>query len=98
MNDKPKRSDTNLTETMAAKIDIEPVSDPAGEKRIADLVSALEGVTDFRIENGVVHVSYDPLTSSEKKIAHAVSAAGGKVKAADSETEAPHPDLPQQPR
>jgi len=97
MNDEPHRSDTNSTETMAAKIDIEPVSDPAGEKRIADAVSALEGVIDFRIENGAVHVSYDPLTTSEKKIAHAVSAAGGKVKAVDSETEVPHPDLPQQP-
>ncbi len=98
MNDEPHRSDTNLTVTMGARIDIEPVSDPAGEKRISDAVSALEGVTDFRIENGVVHVGYDPLTTSETKIAHAVSAAGGKVKAADSETEAPHPDLPQQPR
>jgi copper chaperone CopZ len=97
MHDKPHRSDTNLTETMAAKIEIEPMNDPAGENRIAEGVAALDGVTDFKIKNGVVHVSYDPLTTSEKKIEHAVSAAGGKIKATESETEIPHPDLPQQP-
>lgn len=97
MNDKPQHADTDLTETMAAKFEIEPVSDPSGEKRITDVVSALEGVIDVRIENGALHVTYDPLTTSERKIAHAVSAAGGKAKAADSEPEAPHPELPQQP-
>jgi len=97
MHDKTHRPDTDPTETMAAKIEIEPMNDPACEKRIAEDVTGLDGVTDFKMKNGVVHISYDPLTTSEKKIEHAVSAAGGKIKAADSETEVPHPDLPQQP-
>lgn len=94
MNDEHHSSDTNLTETMAARIEIEPVTDPAVEKEIADAVSALEGVTDFKIEKGAIHVSYDPLITSERKIADVLSTAGGEIKAADSETEAPHPDLP----
>jgi len=38
-----------------------------------------------------MHVTYDPLATSEKKIEEAVRASGNTVKAATTDTETPHP-------
>ena len=61
---------------MAARIEIKELGDPAHQKKITDAVEALEGVTESRIEKGALHVSYDPLATTEKKIEQAIRSTG----------------------
>jgi copper chaperone CopZ len=56
-----------------------------------DAVTALRGVREVKIENGVMYVTYDPLDTTEKKIEEAVGASGNTVKTATTDTETPHP-------
>ena len=79
---------------MAARIEIKELGDPAHQKKITDAVEALEGVTESRIEKGALHVSYDPLTTTEKKIEQAIRSTGTIIKAVTTDTERAHPDLP----
>jgi copper chaperone CopZ len=76
---------------MVARIEIEGIGVAANEKEMTDSVSALRGVREVRIENGAMHVTYDPLATSEKKIEKAVRASGNTVKVAATDTETPHP-------
>ncbi len=94
MNEEPDRTQSSVSETMVARIEIEELGDPDREKQITDAVGALNGVSELKIENGALHVSYDPLTITEKKIEQAVRSTGGTVKAAATDTESAHPDLP----
>ena len=48
---------------------------------------------EAKIENDALHVSYDPLATSEKKIEQAIHSTGSTVKAAATDTETAHPDL-----
>jgi copper chaperone CopZ len=91
---KTPRSDSTLSETMAARIEIKELGDVARQKKITDAVEALDGVVEIKIENGALHVSYDPLATSEKKIEEAIRSTGTTVKAAATDTEGAHPDLP----
>jgi len=79
---------------MAARIEIEGLGDPARQKKITDAVETLDGVIETKIEKGALHVSYDPLATTEKKIEQAVRSTGTIVKAAATDTEDAHPDLP----
>ena len=79
---------------MAARIEIKDLGDPAKQKKIADAVEALDGVIEAKIENDALHVSYDPLATSEKKIEQAIRVTGTTIKAAATDTEGAHPDLP----
>jgi len=54
-------------------------------------VMALPGVHEVKIQKGAMHVTYDPLATTEKKIEEAVRSSGNTVKAATAETENPHP-------
>ena len=94
MNEQPDHTDSSLSETMAARIEIKELGDPARETRLTDAVAALAGVIETKIENGALHVSYDPLATSEKKIEQAICSSGAVVKAAATDTETAHPDLP----
>ena len=94
MKDKPDSADSSLSETMAARIEINELGDPAQQKKIIDAVEALDGVIETKIEKGAVHVSYDPLATTEKKIEHAIRSTGSTIKAAATDTEGAHPDLP----
>ena len=94
MNNKTDSADSNLSETMAARIEIEELGDPAHQKKITDAVEALHGVIETKIEKGALHVSYDPLATTEKKIEQAVRSTGTSIKAAATDTEGAHPDLP----
>ena len=94
MKDKPNPADSSLSETMAARIEIAELGDPAQQKKIIDAVEALDGVIETKIEKGVVHVSYDPLATTEKKIEHAIRSTGSTIKAAATDTEGAHPDPP----
>ena len=94
MKDKPDNADSSLSETMAARIEIKELGDPARQKEITDAVKALDGVIEIKIEKGALHVSYDPLATTEKKIEQAIRSTGTTVKAAATDTQGAHPDLP----
>ena len=70
------------------------MGDPAHQKKITDAVQALDGVIETKIAKGALHVSYDPLTTTEKKIEHAIRSAGTTINAAATDTEGAHPELP----
>ena len=94
MKNKTDPPDPSLSETMAARIEIKELGDPVHQKKITDAVAALDGVIETKIENGALHVSYDPLATSEKKIEQAIRSTGSTIKAAATDTEDAHPDLP----
>ena len=94
MKETPKHADSTLSETMAARIEIKELGNPGRQKEITDAVEALDGVTETKIEKGALHVSYDPLATTEKKIEQAVRSTGSTVKAAATDRETPHLDLP----
>lgn len=79
---------------MVAQIEIEELGDPIHQKKITDAVEGLDGVIETKIEKGALHVSYDPLATSEKKIEQAVRSTGSTVGAAATGTQDAHPDLP----
>ena len=91
MNEEKDQEGSALDEVMVARIEIEGIGVAANEKEMSDSVTALPGVREVKIENGAMHVSYDPLATSEKKIEKAVRASGNTVKAATTDTETPHP-------
>jgi len=94
MKKEPDRTESSLSETMAARIEIEELGDPARQRKITDAVGGLDGVIEVKIENGALHVSYDPLATTERKIEQAIRSTGNTVKAAATDTKTPHPDLP----
>src|ERR1041384_3017761 len=94
MKNKPNSADSSLSETMAARIEIKELGDPAHQKKITDAVEALEGVIETKIAKGALHVSYDPLATTEKKIEQAIRSTGTTITAATTDTEGAHPDLP----
>ena len=79
---------------MAARIEIKEIGDPTRQKQITEAIVALDGVIEAKIENDALHVSYDPLATSEKKIEQAIRSVGSTVNAAATDTETAHPDLP----
>ncbi len=79
---------------MAARIEIEGLGDPAHQKKITDAVERLDGTIETKIEKGALHVSYDPLTTTEKKIEQAIRSTGTTIKAAATDTKDARPDLP----
>jgi len=88
------RVNSSLSETMVARIEIKELGDLARQKEITDAVEALDGVIETKIEKGALHLSYDPLVTSETKIEQAIRSTGTTVEAAATGTEGPHPDLP----
>jgi copper chaperone CopZ len=94
MKNKSDHPDPTLSETMAARIEIKELGDPGRQKEITDAVEALDGVIELKIAKGALHVSYDPLATNEKKIEEAIRSTGSTVKAAATDRETPHPDLP----
>jgi len=94
MNNKPDPADSSLSETMAARIEIKELGDPTHQKKITDAIQALDGVIESKIEKGALHVSYDPLATTEMKIEQVVRSTGSTIKAAATDTEDAHPHLP----
>jgi len=94
MKNKTDQTDSSLSETMAARFEIKELGDPAHQKKITDAVQALDGVIETKIAKGALHVSYDPLTTTEKKIEHAIRSTGTTINAAATDTEGAHPELP----
>jgi len=94
MKNKTDQTDSSLSETMAARFEIKELGDPAHQKKITDAIQALDGVIETKIAKGALHVSYDPLTTTEKKIEHAIRSTGTTINAAATDTEGAHPELP----
>ena len=67
MKKETHHAQSSLSETMAARIKIEELGDPARQRKITDAVLAVDGVIETKIQKGVLHVSYDPLVTTEKK-------------------------------
>ena len=67
MKNKPDPTGSSLSETMAARIEIKELGDPARQKKITDAVAALDGVIETKIAKGALHVSYDPLGNDRKE-------------------------------
>ena len=93
MKNRPDSADSSLSETMVSRIEIEELGDPVHQKKITDAVEGLNGVIETKIEKGALHVSYDPLATTEKKIEQAIRSTGTTISAAATETEGAHPDL-----
>jgi hypothetical protein len=91
MNEEKGQESSPLDETMVARIEIEEIGVAANEKEMTDSVTALPGVREIKIEKGAMHVTYDPLATTEKKIEEAVRSSGNTVKAAFADTKNPHP-------
>jgi copper chaperone CopZ len=94
MKEEPDQTQLNLSKTMAARIEIEELGDAARQKEITDAILALDGVMEAGIQKGALHVSYDPLAATEKKIEEVVRSTGNIIKAAATDTETARPDLP----
>ena len=94
MKNKPDPTDSNLSEKMVGRIEIKELGDPAHQKEITDAIEALDGVLETKIEKGALHVSYDPLETTEKKIEQAIRSTGTIIKTVTTDTESAHPDLP----
>jgi len=94
VNNKPDPADSSLSETMAARIEINELEDSPHQKKIINAIEKLDGVIETKIENGALHVSYDPLAMTEKKIEQVIRSTGATIKTAATDTEAAHPDFP----
>jgi copper chaperone CopZ len=80
-----------LGATMVARIESEGVGSPTHEKAITDALNAIEGVHDVKIASGAIHVTYDPLKTTEKKIEESIRASGTSVTSATTDSETPGP-------
>jgi copper chaperone CopZ len=77
--------------TMVARIESEGVGSPTHEKAITDALDSIDGVEEVSIEHGAIHVTYDPLQTTEKKIEESIRASGNNVTSAASDSETPRP-------
>jgi copper chaperone CopZ len=80
-----------LSELMVARLEIEQLGDAARENGITNAVAALTGVREVTIAKGALHVTYDPLVTTEGKIEEAVRSSGNTVKGTAVDTETPQP-------
>ena len=80
-----------LGATMVARIESEGLGSPTREKAITDALNAIDGVQEVSIENGAIHVTYDPVQTSEKKIEESIRASGISVTSAATDSETPRP-------
>jgi len=79
---------------MAARIEIKELGDPAHQKEIADLIEALDGAIEIRIDKSAPHVSYDLLATTGKKSRKLSVPTGIMIKAAATDAESAHPSPP----
>ena len=91
MSNPTESENSALSEPMVARLEIKQLGDATSEKKITDAVKALNGVRDVKVEKDALFVTYDPLITTEKKIETAVRSSGSAVKAAETDTEGPHP-------
>jgi hypothetical protein len=54
-------------------------------------LNTIDGVQEVNIENGAIHVTYDPLQTTEKRIEDSIRASGNSVTSAETESETSRP-------
>ena len=91
MSEETDKNWAALVATMVARIESEGVGSPNHEKAITDAVNAIDGVEEVSIEHGAIHVTYDPLQTTEKKIEESIRASGNSVTSAETDSETPRP-------
>ena len=89
MSEETDKNWAALVATMVARIESEGVGSPTHEKAMTDALDSIDGVEEVSIENGAIHVTYDPLQTTEKRIEESIRASGNSVTSAETESEAP---------
>ena len=89
MSEETDKNWAALVATMVARIKSEGVGSPIHEKAIMDALNAIDGVQEVSIENGAIHVTYDPLQTTEKKMEESIRASGNSVTSAETDSETP---------
>jgi copper chaperone CopZ len=86
------RGQAALAATMVARIESDGLGSPIREKAITDALNAIDGVREVIIENEAIHITYDPLKTTEKKLEESIAGCGNRVNSAavDSETPVVH--------
>ena len=84
--------ETGLQEPMVARIEVENLGSAISEKEISDALQQMNGVSSVTIAKDAVHVTYDPMQTSEIKIEAAIRKSGNTVTAAETDREMPHAD------
>ncbi|PYK42315.1 MAG: hypothetical protein DME46_11345 [Verrucomicrobia bacterium] len=79
MSEETDQGQAELTTNMVARIESDGVGSPVRERAITDALSAIDGVSEVRIATGAIHVTYDPLKTSEKNIEESIRASGNDV-------------------
>jgi copper chaperone CopZ len=79
---------------MVARIESDGWGSPTHEKAITDALDSIDGVEEVSMENGAIHVTYDPLQTTEKKIEESIRASGNSVTSAETDSEMPRPVSP----
>ena len=83
MSEETDKNWAALVATMVARIESEGVGSPTNEKAITDALDTIGGVQDVSMENGAIHVTYDPLQTTEKRIEDSIRASGNSVASAE---------------
>ncbi len=91
MSEETAKNWAALVASMVARIESEGVGSPTHEKAITNALNTIGGVQEMSIENGAIHVTYDPLQTTEKKIEDSIRASGNSVTSAETESETPRP-------
>ena len=89
MSEETDKNWAALVATMVARIKSEGVGSPIHEKAITDALNTIDGVQEVSIENGAIHVTYDPLQTTEKKMEESIRASGNSVTSAETDSEMP---------
>ena len=91
MSEETDKNWAALVATMLALIESEGVGSPTHEKAITNALNTIGGVQEVSIENGAIHVTYDPLQTTEKRIEDSIRASGNSVTSAETDSETPRP-------
>jgi hypothetical protein len=82
MKNKPDSADLSLSETMAARIEVNDAGDPAHQKKITDAVEALDGVIETEAEKealGLVGLIPDVTETEDVQLQRVLMQLGHKV-------------------
>ena len=91
MSEETDKNWAALVATMLARIESEGVGSPTHEKAITNALNTIGGVQEVSIENGAIHVTYDFLQTTEKRIEDSIRASGNSVTSAETDSETPRP-------
>jgi hypothetical protein len=88
MNEKQRDS---LDPPMVARFEVNDLGSAVAQKKIADALQAVHGVAEVTFALDAVHVRYDPVETSEKRLRQTIQNTGFSVKAMAADLETPRP-------